>query len=334
VLKLGSSTVVRGRVELHVHLDGATSFDTLWDIVQSRNLSVPAGINSASALEQSCSDFGKSGFGWFVCVLDILGGDAWSITLAAERFVAFQHSRNVTYTEVRYAPQTLAVSQKYGVHLSPAATVAAVTAGLRKGMDAHPGTTIFQILCASRHLPTSSCFEVAALTRELSQGSGTGRVVGMDLAGNETAYPNPPFIPCFRHAHAIGLNTTIHAGEPASSTAESVYEAVVDMQADRIGHGYAAIDNATVVALLRRLNVHLEACPSTCLEEYTGTPGGCPISHFRSAGIDNFGINTDDPTLWNSSLPIEEWKAKKYLGLTMQEIEMAYKNAYAARFGS
>ena len=168
------------RVELHVHLDGATSFETLFEVASKRNLTLPAGVNSTESLQKYCGTFQvtdcnlpdshagsvsqrcqfsflthlsplqTTGFKFFVCVLDFLGGDAWSIALAAERFVAFQASKNITYTEVRYAPSTLATSPKYGFKITPAAAVDAVTRGLRRGLAAHPGLEMYQILCVDQ----------------------------------------------------------------------------------------------------------------------------------------------------------------------------------------
>ena len=193
---------------------------------------------------------------------------------------------------------------------------------------------MYQILCVDRHLGPSSCLPVVNLAhahakaRSLQRGS----VVGIDLAGNESAFPNDPFVPCFQHAHMLGVNATVHAGEMPDTTAESVYQAVVEMHAKRIGHGYAAAANASVVQLLKERNVFIEVCPSTCLEEYSAAHEDCPIAKFLEVGLKNFGINTDDPTLWGTSLPNEESKAKHKLGLSMGIIEDGYARAYAARF--
>ena len=65
------------RVELHVHLDGATSFETLYDIAVHRNLTLPTGVNSKASLQAYCGTFATTGFGFFDCVLDFLGGFHW-----------------------------------------------------------------------------------------------------------------------------------------------------------------------------------------------------------------------------------------------------------------
>jgi len=112
----------------------------------------------------------------------------------------------------------------------------------------------------------------------------------------------------------------------------SVWQAVVDMKATRIGHGYAAARNATVVGMLRERGIFIEACPSTCLEEYGSVGEPCPIQRFNQVGMTNWGINTDDPALWQTTLPEEEDKARAHLGLAEADIEAGYARAYAARF--
>ena len=269
---------------------------------------------------------------FFVCVLDFLGGDPGSISLAAERFVEFQASKNITYTEVRYAPSTLAFSPKYKFKITPAEAVDAVTKGLQRGLAAHPGLEVYQILCVDRHLGPEPCLATADLAKARGGDGSPARVVAMDLAGNESAFPNDPFVPCFQKAHAMGVNATIHAGEMPDTQPESVYQAVVDMKAKRIGHGYAAARNATVVAMLRERGIFIEACPSTCLNEYGAVGKPCPIAKFNSVGMSNFGINTDDPSLWETNLPEEEIKAHAKLGISDADIWDGYARAYSARF--
>ena len=227
-------------------------------------MSLFATVKSLIAMlhQKHCGTFETTGFGYFVCVLDILGGDANSISLAAERFVEWQAYNNVSYTEVRYAPHTIAFSPKYKISISAGEAVDAVTEGLRAGMAKHPGTVVYQILCHDRKESPQVCLEVANLVHDKAKAAaGTpGRVVGMDLAGNETAFPNPPFVPCFKHAHALRNNITIHCGESPETTAESCRQAVVDMHATRVGHGYATALNDTVAKLLHDRGVFFEVC--------------------------------------------------------------------------
>lgn len=60
----------------------------------------------------------------------------------------------------------------------------------------------------------------------------------------------------FQRAHDAGLHCIAHAGE--NGCAASVTEAVHEMHAERIGHGYHILDDKNVYKDMKRKNVHFE----------------------------------------------------------------------------
>ena len=179
--------------------------------------------------------------------------------MAAE-FVGRQAAENVVYTEVRYDPVRVAVSNYSGAHISEERAVAAVAAGLREGSLKH-GVEAHQLLCAMRGSPAAACHRLVALAAKLRSGE-LGGVVGIDLAGDEFDYNNSygHVEDCFHHAKAdLGLNVTVHAGEMAGPA--DVRTALTRMGADRIGHGYSATADAALMRTLATTRTHLEACP-------------------------------------------------------------------------
>ena len=65
--------------------------------------------------------------------------------------------------------------------------------------------------------------------------------MGLDLAGNEADYGIKGFIPLLSRARNAGLKLTIHAGEWGG--AQNVREAVLELEADRIGHGIRVLED-------------------------------------------------------------------------------------------
>jgi adenosine deaminase len=61
------------------------------------------------------------------------------------------------------------------------------------------------------------------------------QVVGFDLAGEEAGYPASAHKSAFELAHKHFLKRTVHAGEAYGP--ESIFQAITDLHADRIGHG-------------------------------------------------------------------------------------------------
>ena len=89
-------------------------------------------------------------------------------------------------------------------------------------------------------------------------------VVGIDIAGDEHNYPIAPHIPAFKRAVELGIHRTIHAGETGS--AESVREAIEQCRAERIGHGYAIVDDSSLYDFVRRNDIHLECCLTSSIQ--------------------------------------------------------------------
>lgn len=100
--------------------------------------------------------------------------------------------------------------------------------------------------------PTERCAEIVSLAhRYMSQG-----VVGVDIAGNELLPLDPRHIDGFLTAKKLGLHVTVHAGE--SGPAENVRQAIEDLGAERIGHGYHVLQNEDIYCLAREKKIHFE----------------------------------------------------------------------------
>ncbi|CAF3589126.1 unnamed protein product, partial [Rotaria sp. Silwood2] len=88
-------------------------------------------------------------------------------------------------------------------------------------------------------------------------------VVGIDLAGNEHNYPYAPHVAAFERALELGVHRTVHAGETGS--ANSVLQAIELCHAERIGHGYAIVDDPVVYDIIHSRDIHLECCLTSSL---------------------------------------------------------------------
>jgi adenosine deaminase len=61
-------------------------------------------------------------------------------------------------------------------------------------------------------------------------------IVGFDLAGMENGWPAENHVEAYRYVHKHFLKKTVHAGEAYGP--ESIFQAITDLHADRIGHGF------------------------------------------------------------------------------------------------
>src|SRR5262249_55174606 len=181
-------------------------------------------------------------------------------------------AEGVRYLEVRFAPQ---------LHVQPGFAVpdvvAAVDRGLRRAADAYnrqgaivageePRFAAGIILCGLRFFrPEFSAgyrqfFEVmpeappqeiyAAASLEVARAAARLRrehgmlVVGIDLAGQEKGYPAEDHRQAYQVAHEAFLGKTVHAGKDYGP--ESIFQAITDLHADRIGHGTWIFDDTKV----------------------------------------------------------------------------------------
>ncbi len=69
-------------------------------------------------------------------------------------------------------------------------------------------------------------------------------VVGVDLAGREHGYPAEDHAKAYQYAHEAFLGKTVHAGEDYGP--ESIFQAITDCHADRIGHGTWLFDASQI----------------------------------------------------------------------------------------
>lgn len=69
-------------------------------------------------------------------------------------------------------------------------------------------------------------------------------IVGIDLAGQEEGYPPFRFKDAYAYAHRHFMHKTVHAGEAYG--AESIFQAITELYADRIGHGYYLFDEKKI----------------------------------------------------------------------------------------
>ena len=138
-------------------------------------------------------------------------------------------------------------------------------------------------------------------------------LIALGLGGPEIGVPRPQFKPHFDAARAAGLLSIPHAGETTGP--ETVWDALRDLGAVRIGHGTSAAQDPELLAHLAEHRIPLEVCPSSnvatravaSLEEH-------PLRAFVDAGV-VVTINSDDPPMFGTTLNREHEIAAELLDL-------------------
>lgn len=253
------------KTDLHLHLDGSLREQTLIELAKERKVELPSytveGLNElvfrpnyANLVEY------LQGFSYTNAVMI----DSEAIERISYELAWDNINEGVRYIEVRFAPQ---------LHVRPGLSIdevcKAVNRGLYRAQQEHArtpevaekGEPLFHygmIVCAMRFfVPESSpwfgslcrlmsethgeeLFSIASL--ELAKAAVRLRdeeglpIVGFDLAGAEYGHPASTHTEAYRYVHKNFMQKTVHAGEAYGP--ESIFQAITDLHAERIGHGY------------------------------------------------------------------------------------------------
>lgn len=157
--------------------------------------------------------------------------------------------------------------------------------------------------------------------------------IGIDLADNEEGFDPKPFAPLFQKAKKAGLPVTIHSGEtPAPQAPRWIRDSIEQLGAERIGHGVQAINDPSVVALLRDRGTPLEICPlSNWLTQAFPRFEDHPVRRLWDAGVP-VTLCSDDPGIFGSTLTDDYAILQKYHGFNRADFDRANDLAARASF--
>lgn len=308
------------KIDLHRHLEGALRLETLVEIAQEYDLDAPRTLDALRPLVQVMPGDVRTPdmfLSKFTTLRKFFCSEA-VIRRMAREVVADAAADHVVYLELRFTPQAL--SNLLRVDFP---TVVAWMCDAVSEAEAEYGTLVRLIVSMNRHESVEIGERVldAALTR---RGCG---VVGIDLAGREADFPAAPFTSVLERARREGLGVTVHAGEWAGAV--RVREAVLDLNAGRIGHGVRAAEDPAVLDLLLERGVTLEVCPSSNVDS-----GVCPslaahqLPHLLAAGV-RATLNTDDPLI--SGITLTDEMARAVLGIGLTPLDLKTMTFHAAR---
>lgn len=252
------------KTDLHLHLDGSLRLETLIQLAKERKVKLPS-ETPEGLLELVFKDQYRDlpdylhGFAYTCAVLK----DEEALEQVAYELGQDNLAEGVSYIEVRFAPQ-LHVSSDLGI----GRVIAAVDRGLDRVRREHEQTEEVKsgkmlpfrygiITCAMRMFtkgfapyfaqlltvldkwPAKKVYGVASLSLARSVVEARDElglpIVGFDLAGAEHGNPAQDHVEAYEFVKRHFMHTTVHAGEAYGP--ESIFQAITDLHADRIGHG-------------------------------------------------------------------------------------------------
>lgn len=309
-------------IDLHRHLDGSLRLETILDLGRQHNLPLPAwDVEGLRPYVQITNP--QPG------VMAFIGKMYWMtgvlVDYEAVRRVAYENvedaqKEGLDYVELRFSPWFM--SEAHG--LEPASVVAAAVDGVQAGIRATGMRANLIGILSRTYGPEIAWNEMEAL---LSQRD---HLVGLDLAGDEANFPGDLFVGHIQRGREVGWQITIHAGEAAGP--QSVWQAVRQLGATRIGHGVHAVEDPALLDYLAEHRVGVESNLTSNVQTST-VPDypHHPLRRFLEHGI-LATINTDDPGISNITLAYEYEVAAPAAGLSRMQIRQAQQNALEVAF--
>jgi len=162
-------------------------------------------------------------------------------------------------------------------------------------------------------IPGESGVEAADATLRYSLEHRPDALVGFGLGGPEIGVPREQFREHFATASAAGLHSVPHAGETTGP--ETIWAAIKELRAERIGHGTSAAQDQKLLAYLAANQIPLEVCPTSNLAtRAVASLAEHPLPQFVAAGVP-VTINSDDPPMFGTTLNTEYQVAADLLKL-------------------
>jgi len=312
------------KIDLHRHLEGSLRLETLSEIAQEHGIDLPSYDIEYLRRFATVTTDERPDFRLFMAKFAFLR--RFYPTQAAVERVAYEAvadaaADNIKYLELRFNP--VAPARQQGFLLDE--VVEWVCSAVTKAQRDHD-INVKLILQIDR----SGSLDMASQIADIAMAYRDRGVVGLDLAGYEVGYPARRFADIFQRARREGLGITVHAGEEGG--AENVREAIELLRAQRIGHGVRSIENSDVIHLIRGHSVTLEVCPTSNLQTAVVRRfWQHPLSDLLALNL-RVTINTDDPSISDTTLTDEYMTAMLAIGITLDQIKHTILTGIAGSF--
>ncbi|MFE9655425.1 adenosine deaminase [Micromonospora sp. NPDC006431] len=307
------------KVELHVHHVGSASPRIVAELAARHEGRSPVPADP----ERLADYFAFRDFAHFIevylSVVDLIRDpeDVWILTHEVARELARQQVR---YAELTVTPYS---HVRRGI---PAPAFCEAIEDARKRAEADFGIALRWCF----DIPGEAGLPAAEETLRIALEQRPDGLISFGLGGPEIGVPRPQFKPYFDQARAAGLRSVPHAGETTGP--ETVWDALRELGAERIGHGVSAVLDPELLTYLAERQIPLEVCPTSnvrtravaSIEEH-------PLPQFVEAGV-LVTVNSDDPPMFGTTLNDEYAVAARLLHLGPDGLAALARNAVTAAF--
>ncbi|MEU8162710.1 adenosine deaminase [Micromonospora parva] len=307
------------KAELHVHHVGSASPRIVAELAARHEGRTPVPTDpDALAAYFEFRDFAHF-IEVYLSVVDLIRDpeDVWILTHEVARELARQQVR---YAELTITPYS---HVRRGI---PAPAFCEAIEDARKRAQADFGIELQWCF----DIPGEAGLPAAEETLRIALDERPDGLVSFGLGGPEIGVPRPQFRPYFDQARAAGLRSVPHAGETTGP--QTVWDALNELGAERIGHGISAAQDPQLLAYLAERQIGMEVCPTSNVRtRAVATLDEHPLPQLVEAGL-LVTINSDDPPMFGTTLNDEYAVAARLLGIGAEGLAGLARNAVTASF--
>ena len=320
------------KAELHLHLEGSVDPATLAELSRKHNTPLPAQENRYGHNPDSGNELSEGDVRRLYQYKDFVGF-LMAFKAVTERLREPDDYELITYRLMqKLKAQNVVHAEVYvsvGVIYWRGQQFDAIFEGLERGRERGErdfGLKLYWIFDAVRHFGGEAAARVFAKAAELRDRN----VIGIGIGGDERRGPAEWFKELYAKAADQGLRLTVHAGESAGP--ESIWSAVRELKAERIGHGLTAVQDPALMDYLAEKQIPVEICLSSNLR--TGccaTFADHPLPKYLERGM-LVMLNTDDPEMFETTLNREYELATGAFGFSNRQLKALAESSLKAAF--
>ena len=305
------------KTELHLHIEGTFEPELMFAIAHRNNIQLPyatvAELKKAYEFAnlQEFLDLYYAGAGVLVYEQDFYD--------LGRAYFDRVHGQGVVHAEIFFDPQA---------HTERGVSFETVLKGITRAMDdvrEAYGFSSGLILSILRHLSEESALQTLDEALPYKQ-----YFIGIGLDSSELGHPPVKFKRVFEMARAEGLKALAHAGEEGPPS--YIWEALRELQVDRLDHGNRSLEDDELVNELIRRRIALTLCPLSNLKlQVIKEMQQHPIKKMMDRGM-LVTVNSDDPAYFGGYINENYEAISEALNLSIDDLQQLAINSFEASF--
>jgi aminodeoxyfutalosine deaminase len=307
------------KAELHVHHVGSASPRIVAELATRHEGQSPVPADPEALADYfEFRDF-RHFIELYLTVVDLVRDDE------DVRLLTYEIGRELSRQQVRYAELTVTPFSSERRGIAGAAFCEAIE-DARRGAAADFGVELRWCF----DIPGELGLPAAEGTLRTALEQQPDGLISFGLGGPEMGVPRPQFKPVFDKARAAGLHSVPHAGETTGP--ETIWDAVRELGAERIGHGISAVRDEELLMHLAERRIPLEISPTSNVRtKAIASLDDHPLARIVEAGVP-VSINSDDPPMFGTTLANEYAAAARLLDLDAAGVARLAKAAVEQSF--